>query len=151
MATVSKLHLIGGEVDLSNTPWVLEGDCVRNRQTGRRLPVRVAKLGENRYQVWLAGQTFNVETAPAGPRRAGGPAGGSSGNQLKATMPGTILQVKVKVGDAVEVGQPLIVMESMKMELTLESPGTGTVAEIPASPGQLVEVGALLLRLQVES
>lgn len=148
---MSKLHLSSGEIDLSGTPWVLEGDCVRNRQTGRQLPVRLARLEENRYQVWLAGQTYTVETLPGGPRRAGGPAGGSSGNQLKATMPGAILQVKVQAGDAVQAGQPLIVMESMKMELTLESPGTGTVAEVLVSPGQLVEVGALLLRLNVEA
>jgi biotin carboxyl carrier protein len=145
---MKKLHLVSGEVDLSETPWILDGDVVRHKVTGRRLPVRLAQLGDNRYQVWLAGQTYTVETVPSGPRRAGGAVAGAAGNQLKATMPGTILSIKAAVGEDVKAGQPLIVMESMKMELTLESPRDGQVADILVQPGQLVEMGALLLKLE---
>ncbi len=63
-------------------------------------------------------------------------------------MPGTILAVKVAAGDEVQSGQVLVVMESMKMELSLESPRAGTVASVMVEPGQLVERGGLLLELE---
>lgn len=143
-----KLLLTTGEVDLSGAPWEYLGSCVRNQKNGRQLPVRVARLESNRYQIWLAGQIYEVEVSSSGPRRAGSDAARSHENSLKASMPGLVLAVKVAEGDEVRAGQVLIVMESMKMELSLESPRAGKVAKVLVQPGQLVELGALLLELE---
>ena len=72
------------------------------------------------------------------------------GDRLVAPMPGVVKMIKVAVGDGVEKGAPLIVMEAMKMELTLSAPRDGTVAEITVAEGEQVSDGALLLALEPE-
>ncbi len=61
-------------------------------------------------------------------------------------MPGTILKVFVSVGQRFEAHAPLVVMESMKMEMTLSAPHPGKVKEVACRPGQLVAMGAVLMR-----
>jgi pyruvate/2-oxoglutarate dehydrogenase complex dihydrolipoamide acyltransferase (E2) component len=63
---------------------------------------------------------------------------------LLAPMPGTVVAVHVAVGDGVGEGQPLLVMEAMKMQHTIVAPQAGTVAELAASVGQQVEAGVVL-------
>ena len=75
-------------------------------------------------------------------------AGIGGGNRVSAPMPGRIVLVKVKVGDAVEAGQELLVMEAMKMELSLKSPRAGTVATLQANAGDFVEGDAVLVTLE---
>jgi biotin carboxyl carrier protein len=72
---------------------------------------------------------------------------GNSGRELKADMPGLVVDIKCAVGDQVMAGQPIVVLEAMKMQNELTSPGDGTVEEILVQAGQSVESGALLLRL----
>ena len=62
-------------------------------------------------------------------------------------MPGTILQIRVKLGETVTEGQPLIIMESMKMEMTLSAPAGGVVKAIHGQEKQLVAMSALLIEL----
>lgn len=144
-----KLNLSSGPIETDEIPWEYSAGNVRNQKTGRQLPVRVAHLEGNHYQIWLAGQLYEVELASSGPRRAGADAAHSHEHVLKSNMPGTILAVKVKKGEEVQANQPLIVMESMKMELTLVSPRAGKVAKVLVHPGKMVELGALLLELEV--
>lgn len=66
---------------------------------------------------------------------------------LLAPMPGSILRVGAAVGDAVTAGQPLIWMEAMKMEHTVAAPGDGVLVELNVEPGQQVDVGAVLARV----
>ena len=66
---------------------------------------------------------------------------------VEAPMPGKILDIKVKVGDAVGYGQCVIVMEAMKMETEIVAPAAGTVASINVSTGDSVETGAVLVTL----
>jgi propionyl-CoA carboxylase alpha chain len=63
---------------------------------------------------------------------------------LVAPMPGAVVRVLVDVGSTVTRGQPLVVLEAMKMEHTVASPSDGTVAEISVSAGQQVDAGAVL-------
>ncbi|MFM8865056.1 MAG: acetyl/propionyl/methylcrotonyl-CoA carboxylase subunit alpha [Limnohabitans sp.] len=70
------------------------------------------------------------------------------GGRLSAPMPGKVVSFAVRVGDAVKAGQPLAVMEAMKMEHTIAAPHDGTVAELLYAPGDQVGEGAELLRLQ---
>ena len=68
--------------------------------------------------------------------------------RLTAPMPGKVVSFAVKAGDAVKKGQPLAVMEAMKMEHTIAAPADGTVAELLYAPGDQVAEGAELLKIQ---
>ncbi len=72
----------------------------------------------------------------------------TSGNTITAPMPGKIIALNIAVGDKVSEGDPLVVMEAMKMEQTLTAPRDGIIAEIGASLGELVTDGAVLVRLE---
>ena len=74
--------------------------------------------------------------------------GAGGGNRVTAPMPGRIVLVKVKVGDVVDAGQELLVMEAMKMELSLKSPRAGTVAEVRIATGDFVDGDAVLVTLR---
>ena len=63
-------------------------------------------------------------------------------------MTGTVWEVRVNVGDAVEEEQVLVVIESMKMEMPVEAPEPGRVGSILVKPGQAVEEGEVLLSLE---
>jgi 3-methylcrotonyl-CoA carboxylase alpha subunit len=73
----------------------------------------------------------------------------AEGGRLTAPMPGKVVSFAVKVGDKVKAGQPLAVMEAMKMEHTIAAPHDGTVAELLYAPGDQVADGAELLKLAV--
>ena len=62
-------------------------------------------------------------------------------------MPGAVIRVGAAVGDTVTAGQPLMWLEAMKMEHTIAAPGDGVLAELNVEPGQQVEVGAVLARV----
>ena len=85
-------------------------------------------------------------SAPAPILAAAAPAA-AGGQTVEAPMPGKILDIKVKVGDAVGYGQCVIVMEAMKMETEIVAPAAGTVASINVSTGDSVETGAVLVTL----
>jgi len=71
-----------------------------------------------------------------------------SADSITAPMPGKIIAVNAKAGDTVSAGDPLIIMEAMKMEMTLEAPRDGVVAEVTAQVDALVTDGEMLLSLE---
>ncbi|WP_366945683.1 acetyl/propionyl/methylcrotonyl-CoA carboxylase subunit alpha [Hydrogenophaga sp.] len=73
----------------------------------------------------------------------------AEGGRLTAPMPGKVVSFSVKAGDTVKKGQPLAVMEAMKMEHTIAAPADGTVAELLYAPGDQVAEGAELLKIEV--
>ncbi len=68
--------------------------------------------------------------------------------EIKATMAGTILRIKVNQGDQVPIGQTVIVLESLKMEIPIETEVGGTVKELKVVEGDFVNEEDLLLILQ---
>ena len=66
---------------------------------------------------------------------------------LLAPMPGSVLRVGAAAGDSVTAGQPLIWLEAMKMEHTVTAPSDGVLVELNVEPGQQVDVGAVLARV----
>ncbi|QZY54710.1 biotin/lipoyl-containing protein [Crassaminicella profunda] len=80
----------------------------------------------------------------AAPAPAAAPAGG---NSVTAPMPGTILDIKVNVGDTVENGQVLLILEAMKMENEIMAPAGGKVVSINTSKGASVNAGDVLVVL----
>ena len=77
--------------------------------------------------------------------------GAAEGGRLTAPMPGKVIAFLAKVGDVVKLGQPLAVMEAMKMEHTIAAPRDGTVEEVLYAPGDQVAEGGELLRLAAET
>jgi biotin carboxyl carrier protein len=72
----------------------------------------------------------------------------SSAGQIAAPMPGKIISVTVAVGDKVEIGQAVVILEAMKMENELKTTLAGTVKSIAVIAGQSVEKGELLLEIE---
>lgn len=68
--------------------------------------------------------------------------------EIKASMAGTVLNVLVVAGDEVTAGQDVIMLESMKMEIPLDSPENGVVEEVKAETGDFVNEGDVLIILK---
>lgn len=118
---------------------------------GRSVPVSVEPADDGSYSVTIAGRRTQVRVKD---ERAllmeefGLEEDGAAGGEVRAPMPGLVLDVLVDVGDAVEVDQGLLVLEAMKMENELKAPATGTVAAIHAASGDAVEKNALLIEIE---
>ena len=85
--------------------------------------------------------------AAAAPKPAAPAAALGSGNPVKAPLPGTISSISVKVGDQVNVGDTVLVLEAMKMQNNIEAEYAGTVTSIVVNPGDSVMEGAVLLTI----
>jgi len=72
---------------------------------------------------------------------------GLMATSVRAHITGTVWKIEVRVGDAVSEGQTLVILESMKMEMPVESPAAGKVASIAVAEGAPVEEGAVLLEI----
>jgi biotin carboxyl carrier protein len=91
-----------------------------------------------------------VATAPAAAPAAAPaptPAPAGAGTAIKSPLPGTITDVKVNVGDKVNAGDVVLVLEAMKMQNNIESETTGTVTSIAVKPGDSVMEGSVLLTI----
>jgi len=104
----------------------------------------VTAAGPRRF-VRLGTLDFVLDREASARRRA---AAGGHGGGLEAPMPGVITKVMVVVGDEVTKGQPLVALEAMKMEHLIRAPRAGTVKRVPASPGSMVQAGAVLVELE---
>jgi len=67
--------------------------------------------------------------------------------ELMSPLPGLVATVHVKVGDAVAAGDPVVTLQSMKMEIPIPAEGDGTVDELLVSEGDEIDTGALIARL----
>jgi biotin carboxyl carrier protein len=68
--------------------------------------------------------------------------------QLKAPMPGRVVGLSIQVGQEINVGDPLLTLEAMKMENVLKAEGTGVVKEIKVNTQDVVEKGAVLIEFE---
>lgn len=80
----------------------------------------------------------------AAPAASSGPAGGG----ITAPMPGSVLDIKVKAGDKVNVGDVVMLLEAMKMEIEVSSTVSGTVKGIAVSKGSSVNTGDVLVTVE---
>lgn len=103
------------------------------RIDGRAEPVVVALEGDD-VHVHLAGRAFVLRYLDP-VRSAGGEAAGATESEARAPMPGTVVAVHVRPGDEVAAGDPLVVIESMKLETTIRAPRAGTVATVSVREG----------------
>ena len=118
-------------------------------------PVQVVVDGEQ-FDVWVEEDQPNVSVATAAavqtdqllnpsPRPVPVQAGSASSQSVAAPIPGVILSVGVKPGDAVKVGQELCVLEAMKMKNTIRAARDGKIASVHISAGEHVSHGQALM------
>ncbi len=101
------------------------------------------------YEVNINGHTFSIELED--PRDAASSSNSSelSGKvDVKSAMPGKVIRLLVSVGDMVEDGQSLVVVEAMKMQNDLKSPKSGCVKKVNTSEGSTVQAGQVLVVLE---
>ena len=161
------------------TPWIITpsgGEPVEVRVQGRAASARVAIGGDppvtaslsRPFTLTYAGRTTSFEAARDGSTlwlgrdghawalsehvraEAGAASAGTGDGVLRSPMPGTVLAVKAAEGERVAQGQPLVVVEAMKMEHTVTAPLAGVVAKLPVRAGAQVALDAVLAVIEEE-
>ena len=146
-ASCDVVSLGGGAFEIDGTRWTATPDGpgawrlrADDKAGGRAF---VAGPPESPW-IFFNGQVYHLEVTaadtPARPRR-------DTAGELSAPMPATVRAVLVSVGDHVTVGQPLVILEAMKMELPLRAPVEGTVQAVRCEPGDLVQPGTPLVEV----
>jgi biotin carboxyl carrier protein len=155
---VDVVHLPTGQVRVQVGGQVLDADTLVSPSgaTSMRVDGRVLDL-------WLEGTPPDVGVIALGNRfyaraesermralaaAASGRLGGKGDGVITSPMPGRVLKVLVREGDAVSAGTPLVVVEAMKMENELFAERDGTVAKVFVTPGTNVEGGARLIEIR---
>jgi biotin carboxyl carrier protein len=113
---------------------------------GKAFEARVESKSDSDLRVTVAGREFDVAIRNSRrwnrDREAGAEAEGRQ--QVTAPMPGKIVLVLVKTGDAVDAGQGIVVVEAMKMQNEIRSPKSGTVERLLVVAGQTVNAGEVV-------
>jgi acetyl/propionyl-CoA carboxylase alpha subunit len=119
-------------------------DCIDLTVEGVRHRVHVVQRGDVAH-VHVGGRAWRITLHD--PVKDASKASAQA-DQCSAPMPGTVIAVHVKPGDRVTSGQPLVVIESMKMQMNLDAERDGTVAEVCCAVGDSFEREATLVRLE---
>ena len=140
-----------------------DGDEVAVQLNALRSPLRSLVVGDRRYELLARRSADEVEIALRGvgyrasvmdeaharlAQVAAARGGGHVRRDLKAPMPGLVVKVLVSAGQEVSAGQPLVVLQAMKMENELSLPGGGTVSAVGVAEGQTVDAGQVLATLE---
>lgn len=159
------------EVCISSKTYIVEferhSDSWQAKLDGETSAADAIEIAPNTFSVLVEGQSQEVRVTPAGDgklnlqsgqfeftaevidprswrgRRHGG-VEAEGRQQIVAPMPGKVVRLLVKAGDAVEAGQGLLVVEAMKMQNDIRSPKTGTVERIFVTEGQAVNASDVL-------
>ena len=105
------------------------------------------------YTITVNGNVYDVvveEGATGGAPVAAAPKAASAGAgsiKVEAGAAGKVVRIEANVGTAVKKGDPVVIIESMKMEIPVVAPEDGTVASVDCAPGDAIEAGALLATL----
>ena len=113
---------------------------------GRSFSVSYQKGPRRRWRVAVGERDFDLETlTPVEAIEAIAAAASAGPSRLTAPIPGKVVKVHVAVGDEVEAGQPLIVLEAMKMENNINADRAGTVSDIKVAVGTTVGGGDVVV------
>ena len=131
--TVDEVDGSMAEVEVNGTPFKVEFDK----------PVKKAAAPAAKPVAKAAAPAASAPAAAPAPK----PAAGGAGSAVTSPLPGVILDVCVKEGDAVKRGQTVVVLEAMKMENAIEATADGTVTAIKVGKGDSVLEGAPLIMI----
>lgn len=141
-----------GKIIINGRPFTVEVSEERNVLVDGiafevALEGETAVVGEESYDVTVEGLQMGSgpAAAPAGPSAAPAPAGAGA---VQAIMPGKIVRVLVEPGQEVEEGEPVCVLEAMKMENELQASQSGVVRAVHVQPGSDVEKNQVLVEIE---
>lgn len=137
----------GLPVQLDLTP--LSGGLHLLRQGEKAVELLIARLEGQTYQVLLGARQVTARVTPGNRPAAAGVS--ASRGAVTAPMPGILISVAVAEGQPVVEGQVVAVLESMKMQMQLRAPSSGTVRGVSTAAGRQVEKGALLVQIEPEA
>ncbi|KAI3644045.1 hypothetical protein MP228_010209 [Amoeboaphelidium protococcarum] len=132
-------------------------ECTVDIEDGKTLIIKLlavgqsSKDGEREVFFSLNGQTRAItvkDKASASEVKTRPKANPANKNEVAASMSGSVVEIRVKEGQAVKVGDPLFVMSAMKMEATVSAPLAGTVKEIHVQNNDSLSVGDLLCKIE---
>jgi biotin carboxyl carrier protein len=144
-ATLDDAVLTGDALEVRDGVWSLVG------RDGRQIEVSVAFEKDGSVRASAEGTLFGFELLDELTARALLATGGRAVKRVRhvtAAMPGRVLRVLVARGDRVTQGQPILVLEAMKMENEVKSPRDGAVASVETVAGQAVSQGDVLVRFE---
>jgi biotin carboxyl carrier protein len=123
-----------------------EGGLYMLRGNSKAREMHLRALGQKAYTILVNGKHLiaQVEKATGRGRRA---AVQANAGDLRAPMPGVVIEIPVKEGQMVEAGDTLVVLESMKMQMRLRAPIAGRVIKVLATARGQVEKGTLLVQV----
>ena len=135
------------DITLNNSD--VNNQIILDNNKSKLVSVKGADHELKRYQIQIDGRIYQVQISDAVDQQIlKMNLKSKKSNQLKelrAPMPGLVRQVNVQVGDQVDAGDSLFILEAMKMENILKSPVNGTVSDIFVKPGESVEKNQSLL------
>jgi len=113
------------------------------------LSVTLLEASSQKVQISLNGEHFSFQRPAAAiePSQSEAPVAAIQNDVVVAPMPGRVIGTLVKVGEKVRTGDPLVIIESMKMEIAVRSDRDGEVAETLVSEGATVKRGQALIKL----
>jgi 3-methylcrotonyl-CoA carboxylase alpha subunit len=113
-------------------------------------PVRMFAVADgDTVHVHINGRAVRVERLD--PARSGGGKGAPGQDGLQAPMPGVVVSCVAAAGSRVAKGEALLVIESMKLQMTIEAPHAGLLADLPFAVGQTFQRGAVLARIEART
>jgi biotin carboxyl carrier protein len=142
-----------GHVLSGNARRLGEGVWSLVTSAGQQAEARIERTPDGGMRVRIGAVTFEFDLLDELTARALLATGGRAVRKAKhvaAAMPGRVLRVLVAAGDAVTAGQPLVVLEAMKMENEVKSPQDGVVSGVAVAAGQPVGAGEVLVRFASE-
>ncbi len=114
----------------------------------RSFAAAIEQRDDQHLLVTLGGECFVIQATDEREQAAGALASTRPrAETVKASMPGIVVRVSVTAGEAVSAGQPLLVLEAMKMQNEVCAEHVGVVSTVEVSPGQAVAAGEIMLRL----
>ena len=118
---------------------------------GVEYEVSVEISDDGKWQATVEGTTFEVEIPNSGPvvkkKRTGGGKKKKSGT-VSANIPGKIVTIEVEVGQEVEEGQVILILEAMKMQNEIQAPVSGTITSVNCDEGQSIEANVPLVVIE---
>lgn len=145
---------LGDEFDLD-----VNGRRVRARQTplgqtaflfeldGKQREIQVARHGDEIF-IHLDGRAWRVSAVDPLSDRRGVPGGVAHPQEVRAPMPGIVVNIAKGVGDRVQSGDAILTIESMKLQMAVKATGDGTIAEILFDEGAMFPKDAVLVRIE---
>ncbi len=137
-----------GERRADIVPIAIDSSSGAVRVDGRPVRFLYERTGA-RLRIAVGGECFDFDLGGGGKSKRAAAAHGNP--ETRAPMPGKVLQVSARPGDEVKPGDPLLILEAMKMENVLSAEIAGTIREVHVKPGDMVEPGKLLVLVEPKS